>query len=104
MHKSELIDDVRTTTLIDDARDAMLATAIEGTTISLLGYGSCMPIIRAAWEVRDPRFGAQVQARASRGARAVLGCSYAAALNAKSGARKAASAPGGTTTKPWGLR
>ena len=92
MHTSQLIDHVSTTAQIDDARDAMLATADEGSTISLLGFGGCIPISRAARQVRTPRSDALVVTGATWGARPALGSPRAAALNAESGARKAASA------------
>ena len=92
MHKSESIDHVSTTALIDDALDAMFATANVGSTISLLGYGSCTPIARAARQVRNHDSGAPVRIGASKGVRSEPGSPRAAALNAKSGARMAASA------------
>ena len=92
MHKSEFIDHVSTTALIDDALDAMFATANVTDTISLLGYGSCMPIPRAARQVRNRCSGAPLRFGASKGVRPAPGSPRAGALNAKSGARKAASA------------
>ena len=85
MHKSEFIDHVSTTALIDDALDAMFVIANMGNTISLLGYGSCMPIARAARQVRNHGSGAPVRIGASKGVRPAWGSPRAAALTPRAG-------------------
>jgi len=91
VHKSQLIDHVSSTSMIDSAHDAMIAT-VEGNTVSLLGHRSCMPVSRAARQDRNPCGGATVRVVASGGVRPTVGSPCTAALNAKSGARTAASA------------
>jgi nucleoid DNA-binding protein len=91
VHKSQLIDHVISTAMIDSAHDAMIAT-VKGNTVSLLGHRSCIPVPRAARQGHNPRNGATVRTAASEGVRPTPGSSCTAAHNAKSGARKAASA------------
>ena len=75
------------------AHNALIANVWKVDAISLLGPGSCTPMPRAAREGRDPRFDAR---DALEGVRPALGLPFAAAHNAKSGARKAASAKAAT--------
>jgi nucleoid DNA-binding protein len=86
VNTSELIDHVTSTAMVDDA---LIATVKKGDAISLLGPGSYTPMARAARQGRDPLSSARV---ALAGARSTPGPPFAAAQDAKSGARKAASA------------
>ena len=101
MNKSQLIDHVFTTTMIDmqtatTAVDAVLdeivVTVKAGNKVSLLGFGVFAPTSRAARQGRNPRTGAPVNIDASRGVRFAPGSPFKAALNAKSGAKKSAPA------------
>ena len=101
MNKSELIGHVAVTTSIEDdaamiAVDSAsrgIASTLQGRDgVSPLGYAVCSPMSRAARESRNPRLGRSKQFDSSQGVRFVTGSPFAAALNAKSGATKAAPA------------
>ncbi len=98
MNKSELIDHVSVTTSIDKKTatvavgavlDGIVATVKGGNKVSLLGFGVFTPTSRAARQGRNPRTGAPVKIGASKGVRFAPGSPFKAALNAKSGAKKA---------------
>ena len=98
MNKSELIDHVSVTTSIDKKTataavdavlDGIVATVKGGNKVSLLGFGVFTPTSRAARQGRNPRTGAPVKIAASKGVRFAPGSPFKAALNAKSGAKKA---------------
>jgi len=91
VHKSQLIDHVSSTAMIDSAHNAM-TTTVKGNTFSLLGHRSCIPVPRAARQGRNSRHGTTVRIVASEGVRPTPGSPCTAALNAKSGASLAASA------------
>ena len=90
MITSEFIDHVTSTAM---ARNALIATVWKDDAISLLGPGRFTPTARAARQDRHPRFDAHC---ALKGVRRTPGSPFAAAHNAKSGARKAASAKAAT--------
>jgi len=98
VNKSELIDHVSVTTSIDKKTataavgavlDGIVATVKGGNKVSLLGFGVFTPTSRAARQGRNPRTGAPVKIGASKGVRFAPGSPFKAALNAKSGAKKA---------------
>ena len=98
MNKSELIDHVSVMTSIDKKTataavgavlDGIVATVKGGNKVSLLGFGVFTPTSRAARQGRNPRTGAPVKIGASKGVRFAPGSPFKAALNAKSGAKKA---------------
>ena len=99
MNKSELIDHVSSTALIDKktataavdaALEGIVVTVKAGNKVSLLGFGVFTPTSRAARQGRNPRTGAPVKIGASKGVRFAPGSPFKAALNAKSGAKKSA--------------
>jgi len=98
VNKSELIDHVSVMTSIDKKTataavgavlDGIVATVKGGNKVSLLGFGVFTPTSRAARQGRNPRTGAPVKIGASKGVRFAPGSPFKAALNAKSGAKKA---------------
>jgi DNA-binding protein HU-beta len=101
VNKSELIDHVapvasvgKQTALsaVDAAHDGIIATFDAGNTISLLGFEAFARAPRAARKGRNPGMGAQLDVGAFKGVRFTHGPPFKVALNAKSGAKLAASA------------
>ena len=90
MTKAELIDDIAKRSGLSRAQARMAIEAFvesvtanlkKGEEVRIVGFGSFMPVARAAGLARNPRTGAQVKRPASKTARFRIGESLKSALN-----------------------
>jgi DNA-binding protein HU-beta len=90
MTKAELIDDIAKRSGLSRAQSKLALEAFvssvtsnlkKGEEVRLVGFGSFMPVARAAGMARNPRTGAAVKRAASRTARFRIGEALKSALN-----------------------
>jgi DNA-binding protein HU-beta len=90
MTKAELIDDIAKRSGLSRAQSKLALEAFvssvtanlkKGEEVRVVGFGSFMPVARAAGMARNPRTGAAVKRAASRTARFRIGEALKSALN-----------------------
>ena len=68
---------------LDAFTDSVIAALKQGEEVRLVGFGTFLPVARAAGMARNPRTGEQVQRAASKTARFRVGEGLKGALNGK---------------------